>query len=204
MLATAILLLCAQGLTNINLFEFDYRTAFYYALQTKGGAEFGRDSYYRTANAFNLSLIVVWLIFAYVNRIEALFDQGRGKGSESWAIKYFTKKFNPELLDEDDHQRAIKRISKLSELQHSPVERHFLTGLALTIFANAQLRSSFLWEIIWIHFAFIYGITNLALIWMTPFFAASYSGITTIGFGQLISILLLILPFLNVAEVYYG
>jgi hypothetical protein len=60
-----------------------------------------------------------------------------------------------------------------------------------------------LWELIWLFFGLIYGISQLVVAWIQAE-NQSRGSLFVMGFGQMVPIILLVLPVLAGLEVFYG
>ncbi|KAK5056171.1 hypothetical protein LTR84_012724 [Exophiala bonariae] len=144
----AVLLLTALVISNIFLLGVPYSSSFHFEVRH---SSFGIDppeiwqSYY-AAKMFNLILTTVWLIFAYTNRIVALSNAGGERRSDSWIYRKLLEKFAPGLQSPSNRDRAIAHIERLQSARSLP--QRVGNIFALLRYANAELRSSFLWELV--------------------------------------------------------
>jgi hypothetical protein len=79
----------------------------------------------------------------------------------------------------------------------------FFSASRLVSTASGLYLESFVWQIVWLIFGLSYGIAQLVNIrWQyTPSLAP---GVGVMDFGQIVPLLLLVLPGLAAGEAYYG
>ncbi|KAK1503520.1 hypothetical protein CABS01_08909 [Colletotrichum abscissum] len=124
---------------------------------------------------FNLSVLTYILISGYVQRLLQLYCPLAREEKDYWQRRSLRACFGPE---------AVAKFERLA-LAHNQT--------------LADLRSSFLWEIVWLLFYFTFGTANLL-----EFFndASLRLGAIKPNFGQLVPLFLLALPLITAAEAY--
>ncbi|KXH28047.1 hypothetical protein CNYM01_03647 [Colletotrichum nymphaeae SA-01] len=124
---------------------------------------------------FNLSVLTYILISGYVQRLLQLHCPLAREEKDYWQRRSLRACFGPE---------AVAKFERLA-LAHNQT--------------LADLRSSFLWEIVWLLFYFTFGTANLL-----EFFndASLRLGAIKPNFGQLVPLFLLALPLITAAEAY--
>jgi hypothetical protein len=199
MLPNAGLLLASQIQGN-GLFEVPSWMAFHCVK--------ANQSYY---DAIAISFISVWLVFAFFNRIVNIcYSQDRPE--RSWLFEFFVKRFKlkPDGARIDwptAQERFNERFIKLPERRTS-VRALSLSG-ALLLFFLEDIMGSFFWEILWVLFSLAYGLTGLFTIWGTctqpghdDDYGSCWPDILEMGLGQMMPLLLLILPVFAYIESY--
>ncbi|KAL0778905.1 hypothetical protein CaCOL14_005163 [Colletotrichum acutatum] len=124
---------------------------------------------------FNLSILTYILISGYVQRLLQLYCPLAREERDYWQRRSLRAFFGPE---------AETKFERLA-LTHNQT--------------LADLRSSFLWEIVWLVFYFTFGTANLL-----EFFndVSLRLGAIKPNFGQLVPLFLLALPLISAAEAY--
>lgn len=187
-----------------------------YIILTQGGGE--NIAMYCAVSRPNLSdtaylipyllPILIWLVAAYVNRLTPIYAEDRGDPSRSWLFHYMMLKVDPHYESTEPvegHVEAIRRIKKIKNEQG--VLLRALIWYELFRHAYLQLTGSFLWDLMWMSFALIYGISQLVVTWVqnsTQSDGNNAHFLFDMGFGQIVSIILLLLPALAALEVLYG
>jgi len=128
-------------------------------------------------------------------------DDDEDRRQVSGENKHFISQPQQEEQEDEEEERisrrAFIRATHLRALRSKPlIIRKFLA-------AGFLLSRSFLWSFLLIWFSFSFGLTNLILQrWvLAPRLDGNSGGM---GFGQVTSIFLLLLPFLSAGQGYYG
>lgn len=171
------------------------------------------------ASYLGVITVILFTLWAYSVRIYPLYRDttvhvwGRGRSSSSsfddedrrqvsGEDKHFISQPQQEEQEDEEEERisrrAFLRATHLRALRSKPlIIRKFLG-------AGFLLSRSFLWSFLLIWFSFSFGLTNLVLQrWvLAPRLDGNSGG--GMGFGQVTSIFLLLLPFLSAGQGYYG
>jgi hypothetical protein len=198
MLLIAVLLLAAEVISYLNIFQPNLENvAMYCALHPrKDDALLGFLP--------NLLPAATWLVAAYINRLGAVYVKTPSDSSRSWAYYYAIIKADPNFVPPTRVDPQAKAIDKIRLVREEPGRSHWiLNWMELIRFAHVQLIGSFLWELIWVFFGLIYGISQLVVAWIQVE-SQKKSSLFVMGFGQMVPIILLVLPVLTALEVFYG
>lgn len=162
-------------------------------------------------NAIIWAGVLIFLFFAYGNRIVRLFASPPASSIFSWMEQCLRKVLGLEL-----RRRKVARTASMSAREGKSRISVFITGLrerldSLMTFWNGFINS-FLWEIVWMIFGNTFGVAQVwAVRWETngadddsPTAYSVNGSENTMGFGQLVAILLIALPLLAAAQVYFG
>lgn len=198
MLLIAVLLLAAEVISYLSIAQPNLKNmAMYCSLRP-------RSSYLATILIYLLP-IITWLVAAYVNRLAAVSVKTRADPLRSWVYHYAILKADANFVPPvpvDRRARAIDKIRAAND-QPSRLKKSILNLFELVRFAYAELISSFLWELIWLLFGLVYAISQLGNTWR-KFESPNKSSLFVMGFGQMVPIILLVLPVLAALEVYQG
>jgi hypothetical protein len=160
-------------------------------------------------DAIAISFIAVWLVFAFFNRIVNIcYSQDRPE--RSWLFEFLVKRFK---LKPDGaraewptaQERFDERFVKLPE-RRTTAQELSLSG-ALLLFFLEDIMGSLFWEILWLIFSLAYGITGIFMVWGTCSQPGDEAGscwpdILEMGLGQMMPLILLILPVFAYIESY--
>jgi hypothetical protein len=142
-------------------------------------------------DSFNVIIITLWLLYADGARLDDLYSP-----EPTWVHRYYIGKLNVA------HRKASKLAKEQGESQKS-----LLNALSLAEEAFLDMHKSFWWEIVWLLFSGTYGLVTVLTTWFSPSslespgFPESW---TTLGFGQMVALLLLFLPCFVAAEAFTG
>ncbi|OCK73708.1 hypothetical protein K432DRAFT_410468 [Lepidopterella palustris CBS 459.81] len=146
---------------------------------------------------------MIWLFSAYANRLVALYDSDVTTHSRSWIYRCFMRKGSRQRSDPYTRQNILDKIHAVCESHRAPRSKAFINAAHLLSLAYVEMKGSFWWEIVWLLFGAAYGLTTVFTVW----FSRSQSGqlflgatATTMGFGQIVPLLLLILPIFAALE----
>lgn len=171
---------------------------------------FRRDTVKSTASIlFSGICRIIWALIVYTNRIVFLYTD-YPRGARSWMYRFALNrlKINPK---ENIHQdKAIRGLASLHNPTAWPALRFLKAIIVLSNFAFAELVGSFLWEIVWLLFVNTYGIAS-TFVWRTLTFQyVTFCGLNiensagSMGFGQIVALVLLSLPILAAGGAYLG
>jgi hypothetical protein len=177
------------------------------------------DEYYGLG-AFNERIqwlaIVIFLFFAYSNNLIRLYVPAPATGILSWFEFSLRRRLGPlpQLSTIEKYQTCRGSLQshrgKLTVLQ--ALSRWFkILWLDIEVYVTIFMES-FLWEIVWMMFGNAFGIVQICSTrWDTytaPFIEyANYKvngSESAMSFGQIVALLLVILPVLAPREAYYG
>jgi hypothetical protein len=139
--------------------------------------------------------ILAYLFFAYWNNIVRLYAKGPSDSLLTLSDELLRRAagLNPPLS-------RVERASKwLNEAKSVGIMRLFI----LLYFLWGEFLNSFLWEIVWLAFGNTFGVAQIYL-WRWVVRVNGTGSENSMGFGQLVAVLLLALPLLAAGEVYYG
>jgi hypothetical protein len=167
------------------------------------------DAKDQTVDALTTAFITIWLVFAFINRITRVSITEDVPRSRNWFIEKLIHHCDPLSTD------AIKR-SNLDRLKASKAFKKPRNSLvsklsyhgSLYEFVLREFVGSFAWEVAWLIFAFAYGLTSTIASWSfcqqpTDDGAGScWSTVLEMGFGQMVPLVLLLLPFFALLESY--
>lgn len=158
----------------------------------------------------NLAFIAIWLVFAYTNRLSELYQDRKPHG---WLYDPFVSRLREELGD----RHLLQKAMEITGVNAAPVTDSLKKPIRLLIFyaaAYQQLATSFFWEIAWLMFSMSFGLTQIITVWKrlpaSPFagedlldedqISIARDTIHHMDFGQMVPLLLLVLPFLSAIE----
>lgn len=153
-------------------------------------------------NILSAVAIIMFLIVTYGNRLTALYSQDPNQSMFRWVGGWFAQKVGRQSTISRE-ARTVSTLRRISAQQFPSWTKRLLSSATICNFVYEEFLDSFLWQIIWLIFSNMYGLLQLL--------AARFLGApktngneNEMGFGQLVALLLLALPALAVAEVYYG
>jgi hypothetical protein len=172
-------------------------------------------------------IVLVFLFFAYSNQLVKLFSEDRqntifkvlegtitsafirhttGVSRQEWRDKY-----SKVIEDQAKNRLEIERQKWKTWMEKRTLRQQkrlkaiviFFSASRLVSTASGLYLESFVWQIVWLIFGLSYGIAQLVNIrWQyTPSLAP---GVGVMDFGQIVPLLLLVLPGLAAGEAYYG
>lgn len=151
-------------------------------------------------NFFATILILVYLVSAYGNKFIALSTTGSNLSMGSWIAEKMGQKFGcePSIRDDD----TLIRYADTSSSSRWNVSFRYIYMMMRLL---PELEGSFCWQILLLVFGNVYGIGWISMNrWMFSRFVGVNGNETAMGFGQYVSLLLLILPLLAAREAYDG
>lgn len=199
MVGFALLLACSQVLVySANLIDAEYE--FYF-----GCAMARKFHLYSEPGLLYPITIIIWLAFAYTNRLVFLYTKPQNRSStHSWIYTAIERKRRPTssvALSRSLYGRIRHIHLAFSETQ----ERGPDVEVKLLFLATRSFVNSFFWEILWLCFSASYGIS---MVTFTRAIARrsidDTSNLDYWGFGQLIPLCFLALPILTGVEAYTG
>ena len=144
--------------------------------------------------------ITVWVVFAFTNRIINVCSLQKSYSKRSWLFEVIAKRLGLKPEDQSKgwstHSQRFERfVSRFPERRTTSQE--FLLCITLVLFFLVDVMDSLFWEILWLCFSLVYGLTGVALTWghcSQKDLGTCWPGILQMGLGQIIPLVLLILP----------
>jgi hypothetical protein len=157
---------------------------------------------------------VLYLLFSYINRIRRLYNRGH---SNSLAARLGQKLYLGTAGRSGRFEKEVPysdRLKLLDEIYEDylrkeraaferPMELLGMHRLKQTFRAISSYQESFLSTIGALSFSLSYGVTQLVLYRFIDALSIK-EGSTRMDFGQIVALILLFLPILTAAEIYYG
>jgi hypothetical protein len=158
-----------------------------------------------------VSFITIWLIFAFLNRIINICSEGQKFPERSWIFEKLVHRLKPQPKERAEGRptniKILTKATKKPTREEELVEGLFIT-LRLVFFFLNDIMNSLAWEIMWISFAFMYGLSATILAWNScdqPTDQGScWGNVLQMGLGQMVPLLLLILPAFAFLESFSG
>ncbi|EKG20073.1 hypothetical protein MPH_02622 [Macrophomina phaseolina MS6] len=121
--------------------------------------------------AFNLTLIIAWLITSYSSRMISLYSPRRGS-TKSWPTRQVARFFRLELVEPTEEDDSLAKLHQVVQdvddhLRHGPLRRWTLLRRMCTAYTyffslagaiERAFTNSFLWHLIWLFFGATFGI----------------------------------------------
>jgi hypothetical protein len=176
---------------------------------------------------YTVPIVLVFLVFAYANQLVKLFSEDRKNtifkvleetitshyirsvtsvSRQEWRNKYF-KVVEDQVKNRLDIERRewktqMEKRTPRQQKRYKAIVM-FLSASRLVGTASDLYLESFVWQIVWLIFGLSYGIAQVITIrWQdTPLLAPD---IGRMDFGQIVPLLLLVLPALAAGEAYHG
>jgi hypothetical protein len=160
---------------------------------------------YNVSSIVPASFVTVWLVFAFLNRILSIFHDIESSSSRNWFVINLVKHIDPESDVATRTNLAMLKDHIVDLLEKEPPSRleQFRFHLHVAAFVLREFMGSFTWEIAWILFSTSYGLTSTIRSWNScgqPDGEACWGSIRKMTIGQIIPLVLLLLPFLALAE----
>ena len=175
----------------------------------------------------SVPIVLVFLFFAYANQLVRLFSEDRQntifkvleETITSASIRYFMSisrqewrdKYSKVIENQVMNRLDIERQKLKTQMEKRTLQRWKRYETRLSLFSAIRLVStasdlyleSFLWQIVWLIFGLSYGIAQVikARWGIAPSLAPD---VGKMDFGQIVPLLLLLLPGLAAGEAYYG
>jgi hypothetical protein len=142
----------------------------------------------------SISFVAVWLFFAFTNRIINVCSYKQLSSDRSWLFELIVYYF--ELKPEDEgkgwttHSQWLDQcIRKYPEPRTQSQE--LLVCIALVLFFLLDIMDSLFWEILWLCFSLVYGITGITLTWghcsqPNEALGSCWNRVLQMGLGQMI------------------
>lgn len=217
MVSMMIMLAVAQIISNSESVQHSATDSYFGCALKKSFKLSPADGY----EAFNLTLIIAWLITSYSSRMISLYSPRRGS-SKSWPTRQVARVFRLELVEPTEEDDSLAKLDQIVQeaddrLRNGPLRRwKILRRLCTTytyFFALAgaierAFTNSFLWHLIWLFFGATFGIGQVISIrkdYTVPYrHDQEIDTLNKWGFGQILPLVLLSLPVLTGLEAYFG
>jgi hypothetical protein len=156
------------------------------------------------ADGLAVSFITVWLVFAFVNRIINICGEGQKISERSWVFEKLVHHLK--LQPKEGWPTNLKVFTKavkhpIKDKKHTrgrKYEQILFINIRLLIFFLTDIMNSLAWEIMWLSFAFIYGLTGTIVAWSNCYqptnLGSCWGNVLQMGLGQMVPLVLLILP----------
>lgn len=147
--------------------------------------------------------VVGVILIGYVRRGLELFSKTYRVDHSSWVCELLSlaldrRQMNTAQFQEMTDRRRFSRCLRISRGSRA----------AIILSIHAELAHSFMWEMIWILFYYFFGLAQFiyTLAVATNDWGVSLTNAISWrpGFGQLLPLLLLLLPILNAVDAYFG
>lgn len=158
-----------------------------------------------TVDTLSITFIAVWLVFAFTNRILSVCATEASAPVRSWFFEKVMDRLKPLPLgtSRPTNLEILRTRKAITE-----AEKPFgLIGayMGLYGFVLREFMSSFAWEISWLIFSSAYGITSTIMSWDNcsqpgEEFESCWGKVLEMGFGQIVPLVLLLLPFFALVE----
>lgn len=154
-------------------------------------------------NALNRVYLIVYLLVLYVPPTLALFEDPRKVPQPSFGSRKLST-LRSETQPGQLSKNALVALCQNAELQHRIVtESHIAAGSPRISNRLGQYRNSFLSSLPTITFSITFGIAQTIFVtWINS--PETTEDVRRMGFGQVVAIALLAIPFLTGAEIYNG
>jgi len=147
--------------------------------------------------------IFVWLTASYFSRLSALLSPENAHTYGSWISAIIVAKRFSDQPDNWKVKTLRKRVHDRGE-RPAPDKGGFSWYFVnLWRYLYIKMTDSFVWQIIAMFFGVAIGITQLALA-RNSLVSPSDENLTSLGFGQILSICTLLLPIIGFITSYYG
>lgn len=156
-----------------------------------------------------------WLLYAFISRTGQVYVRKSGDEDDDSRHRFFDglkRWINPNTELTTPLRRSLARISKIKQRNLAwPKPLRISLNVQFGVLAYKEFVASFAYEIVWTIFGFVYGATLSAEAWQ---FCQSLDAdlgqenclrpALQMGFGQIVPLVLLILPFLNWVTGFFG
>jgi hypothetical protein len=149
--------------------------------------------------------LFVWLTASYISRISALLSPEDAYTYGSWICTIVVAKRFSDQANNQKVQELMERVRKREErpAHHGRSFRYPLRRLRLWRYLYIKMTNSFIWQIIAMFFGVAIGITQLAFA-RNSLVSPHDENLTSLGFGQILSLCTLLLPIMGFLAPYYG
>ena len=158
----------------------------------------------------SISFVTIWLVFAFVNRIINVCSQPESLSERSWLFKLAVRCFKLKPQDESKgwptHSQYYDQFTSGFREPYTTFQEIRLC-IYLVLFFLVDVMDSLFWEILWLCFSLVYGLTGIALAWQhcsqpTKELGKCWNSVREMGLGQMLPLILLILPVFTFLETH--
>lgn len=159
----------------------------------------------KPSNTLGVCFISVWLIFAFFNRISNICGEEQERPERSWIFEELVRRFSlqPQNPVEGWPSNLTDFTQRMKKFTNESFQHHAGSFFTFLIFFEADLKNSLAWEIMWLWFAFAYGLMETIRAWMSctqPEHGSCWGDVLQMGLGQMMPLVLLILPAFAILE----
>ena len=153
----------------------------------------------------SVSFITVWLVTAFANRISNVCVADDKQRERSWLFQLILDRIDPLPSGQTRLTNVEILEAKAKVIKQQPKKGFTLVIAELFQFAIVEFSYSFAWEISWLMFSFGYGLSSTIIAWSSCFqpddaLGSCWDSVVEMGFGQIVPIVLLVLPALAFLE----
>jgi hypothetical protein len=161
----------------------------------------------------NICFITTWLAFTYFNCLNPILSSNKKQYARTFPFRSTEvvlqkSEWPPWPLEHEDAKNYINYRYKVITRRPTGFYRRLLNFGLVYHLAYMGMSTSFLWQLLWLSFAFIYGVLSVTATWISPTSSLDESGLRSslgvMGFGQYVSLFLLGLPLLAAWEALIG
>jgi len=158
------------------------------------------DTNTRTVDILGVSFIAVWLVFAFFNRIVNVCGEEQKIPERSWIFERLVHHLKLQPKDRAGGWRTNLEVltEATKKLTRRGVADRLLFDIHILIFLIKDMVNSLAWEIMWLSFAYVYGLTRTITIWtgcgQPTDLGSCWGNVLQMGLGQIVPLVLLILP----------
>ena len=161
-----------------------------------------------TSDKFPTLVVSAWLIFTFTHRLNYLFSASDKRNLSSAAYNAIMSRLKQPTRDSETRKSFIEWRSNEIRTKKAGLFRKILNFALVFALASRAMRTSFLWELVWLSFALVYGLASVIESWVSLPSIGNNPGLKeefgTLGFGQLVALFLLVLPILAAVQTYIG
>ncbi|KAI9877796.1 MAG: hypothetical protein M1830_002767 [Pleopsidium flavum] len=197
MMSVLGMLLAAEVISELAMFNHPYLPV-HCALTVKDSSP---------SSGFPGEKVLIWLllylIIGYGNRITSLYNEDSALTVFGWLLRKAQRKAG--VLEGMTYQeRARRALDNIHGVRRRKIWQNFTDYVSISGFFFDQLLNSFLWQLMFATFGFIYGLLEVCVNrWVDFYYTDNVgAGADAMGFGQIMPLLLLLLPILAALEVY--
>ena len=160
-----------------------------------------------------ICFIAIWLAFTYFNCLNPILSSNKKQYARSLLFRSMEVVLQkserpPWPLEHEDAKTYINHRYEVITRQPTGFNRRLLNFGLVYHLAYMGMNTSFLWQILWLSFALIYGVLSVTGTWISPISGLDESDLRSslgaMGFGQYVSLFLLGLPLLAAWEAFIG
>ncbi len=204
-MSLSVVALLAVQLANFNGHLND--TSLFYCALARG---FHLELFDRRFDFNRLMVVFVWLGYAFGNRLVGLYCQDQTVYTTSWFYRHVMSLLGQPVDAVPMQEHVAEAMQKIRERSQQPpsFRRKFGSwGLRHNTFFD-DFASSFLWEMSALMFSLTYGFAHIVAV--REQLGQEYTGnahaqgLNVLGFGQIVAVMLVLLPVLMAGEMHQG